>query len=111
MKITRTSTMTGKVNTKEIPVTQEQIDKYEEGEELLQNVFPDTTEEWDTIFSKDCCENEEPEKELLDDIDEDLKTFEEDPDVESPDDYKERKQAQKEQQDDYLDNCCNHGEI
>jgi len=59
MKIHRTSTLTGKPHTKDIPVTQEQLDRWRDGE-LIQNAMPNlnaddreflmtgiTPEEWD----------------------------------------------------------------
>lgn len=39
MQITRRDPFTGKVNTREIPVTQEQIDKWQAGE-LIQRAMP-----------------------------------------------------------------------
>lgn len=42
IKITRTSSLTGKTNTLELPVTTEQIRRYENGE-LLQVAFPNLT--------------------------------------------------------------------
>jgi hypothetical protein len=48
MKITRTSPISGKVNTMEINVTEEEIQKYYDGagliQELLPNVSPDERE-------------------------------------------------------------------
>jgi hypothetical protein len=62
MVITRTSLFSGKVNTMDLPITQEQIDRWDGGE-LIQNVFPDftpsqreflitgiTDEEWEDAF-------------------------------------------------------------
>jgi len=56
---------TGKMNTMDLPVTQEMFNRYAEGE-LIQRAFPDLTpgerefiksgvtqEEWDTAFPKD----------------------------------------------------------
>jgi hypothetical protein len=42
MKITRTSPFSGKTNTKELDITEEQIRKYQEGA-LIQNAFPNLT--------------------------------------------------------------------
>ena len=62
MLITRTSGFSGKVNTMEIPVTQEQIDSWKNGE-LIQRAMPNLTpdqrefimtgitpEEWDEML-------------------------------------------------------------
>lgn len=62
MKITRTSPFSGKENTLEIAVTQEQIDSWRNGE-LIQNAMPNlsaderefiktgiTSEEWEELF-------------------------------------------------------------
>lgn len=43
MQITRTSPFTGTVNTKDINVTQEQLDHYYKGGALLQDAFPHLT--------------------------------------------------------------------
>ena len=64
MKITRTSQFTGKTSSMELDVTPEQIALYEQGRDLLQNVFPQlnagerefiktgvTPEDWDKMFS------------------------------------------------------------
>jgi hypothetical protein len=63
MLITRTSMFSGKVRTKDLPVTQAQLDAYANGA-LLQNAFPNlsrddrefiktgvTKDEWDATFS------------------------------------------------------------
>jgi hypothetical protein len=63
MDITRTSPITGKVCTMDLPITQEQLDRYYVAGELLQNAFPNLTagerefvktgitdEEWSTLF-------------------------------------------------------------
>ena len=42
MNITRTSPFTGKVNTLDLPVTQAQLDKWEQGARI-QDVFPTLT--------------------------------------------------------------------
>lgn len=62
MQITMTSTVSGKVHTREIPVTPEQIARWQGGE-LIQNAMPNvsaddreflmtgvTPEEWDAFF-------------------------------------------------------------
>lgn len=64
MKITKTSTLTGITRTKDIPMSDDQYQRYVEGDELIQNIFPeldpDTREflisgisagEWDEAFS------------------------------------------------------------
>ena len=74
MNITRTSWVSGEVNTLDLPVTQEQLDLYAAGA-LLQDAFPNlnpderefiksgiTAEEWDSLFGGD--EEEEEEKEV-----------------------------------------------
>ena len=66
MLITRRSPFTGKVHSKYLNVTQEQLDKYESGDELIQKVFPHlnagerefiktgiTPEEWEETFGGD----------------------------------------------------------
>ena len=63
MKITKTSHFTGNSNTMEIDVTMNQLERYERGEDLIQNIFPKlspdereflktgaTPQEWDTMF-------------------------------------------------------------
>jgi hypothetical protein len=63
MRITRTSMISGNTNTMELPVTEEQLEKYYGGE-LLQNAFPNlsagqrefiktgiTEQEWDDMFN------------------------------------------------------------
>ncbi len=63
MNITRRSPFSGEVNTLDLPITQEQLDRYMRGEDLLQNVFPDlsaderefiktgyTAENWKAMF-------------------------------------------------------------
>lgn len=65
MQITKTSVLTGKTHTREIPVTQEQIDQWRAGV-LIQNAMPTlsaddrefiqsgaTPEEWDAAFGKE----------------------------------------------------------
>lgn len=44
MRITKTSMFTGKEHTMDLPVTPEQIDKYNKGA-LVQHAFPDCTPE------------------------------------------------------------------
>lgn len=64
MKISRTSPITGQVNTLDLDVTDEQIRRWERGE-LIQNVMPHlskdqreflisgcTQEDWDTLWGK-----------------------------------------------------------
>jgi hypothetical protein len=63
MLITRRSGLSGKINSLEIDVTQEQMDEYEKGGKLIQSVFPSLTsderefimtgitrQEWDESF-------------------------------------------------------------
>ncbi len=63
MKIIKRSDLTGQEHTMEIDVTHEQLDRYENGNELIQTVFPDltaderefiktgiTAEEWDAVM-------------------------------------------------------------
>jgi hypothetical protein len=65
MKITRQSPFSGKVNTMDIPVTQEQFDRWQRGE-LIQDAMSNlsagerefimtgiTPEEWDDAFGED----------------------------------------------------------
>ena len=65
MKITKVSQLTGKTNTLDLPVTKEQIKKYETGKYLIQDVFPElsrperefiksgiTPNEWEQFFGK-----------------------------------------------------------
>lgn len=62
MKVTRKSPLTGKENSMELDITQEQLDRWKAGE-LIQNVFPHlepherefimtgyTQEDWEKIF-------------------------------------------------------------
>lgn len=62
MKITKKSPLTGKMNTMELDITQEQLDRWKAGEPI-QNVFPYlekhereflitgfTQKDWETIF-------------------------------------------------------------
>ena len=70
MKITRKSILTGIERTLEVPVTEEQLAKYESGMVLAQVAFPDLTpdqrefimtgvtpEEWDEAFGDDENDN------------------------------------------------------
>lgn len=63
MQITKVSPLTGKSNTMDLPVTQEQIDRWQRREGLIQNIMPDlspdqreflmsgyTPEDWATLF-------------------------------------------------------------
>ena len=63
MKITRTSPLTGVSNTIDLPVTQDQIDRYARREDHVQNIFKNLTpgqrefimtgitdKEWDKTF-------------------------------------------------------------
>jgi hypothetical protein len=65
MKITKRSPFSGKINSMELPITPDQIDRWQNGE-LIQNVFPTlsadqreflmtgiTAGEWETTFAKD----------------------------------------------------------
>jgi len=62
IQVTRTSTLTGRSNTMSLPITQEQLDLYDNSKELIQNVMPDldnkqrefvktgiTEQEWDKL--------------------------------------------------------------
>lgn len=66
LNITRKSPITGTVNTMTINATQDQLDRYNQGEDLIQNIFPHLTpserefiktgitdEEWETMFGGD----------------------------------------------------------
>lgn len=63
MHITMTSSLTGKSHTMDLPVTPNQISRYEKGEGLIQQIFPNlspaereflktgiTPEEWNAYF-------------------------------------------------------------
>jgi hypothetical protein len=65
MKVERKSPLTGNVSTMDLPITQEQLDRWKSGE-LIQNVFPRltadereflltgyTAEDWATLFNGD----------------------------------------------------------
>lgn len=64
MLIDRTSTLTGITRMKELPVTLQQLERFEAGQELIQDIFPHltaderefiktgiTAEEWDILFA------------------------------------------------------------
>lgn len=66
MIIKRTSAISGKQREMDLPVTQEQLDKYASGMYYIQDVFPNltpdqrefiktgiTSEEWDFMFKED----------------------------------------------------------
>ena len=63
LRITKKSIFTGKDNTMELPISLERLARWQHGEGLIQNVFPDldttqreflmtgaTQEEWDDMF-------------------------------------------------------------
>ena len=67
----KTSIFTGKVSEMELDITQEQMDRWQSGRELIQNVFPNlspeqreflmsgaTPEEWDELFPEEDEEEE-----------------------------------------------------
>lgn len=79
MKITRTSILTGKTVTRDVPVTQEQLDAWMSGV-LIQDAMPDvsadereflisgiTPEEWAEEFKND--QEEEEARDFLSDLD------------------------------------------
>ena len=64
MLVTRRSPFSNKENTMELDITPEQLTRYQQGNELIQNVFPNlsaehrefiktgiTPEEWDATFN------------------------------------------------------------
>ena len=66
MLIKRTSVFTGIERSKEIDITQDQLDRWQSGEDLIQNIMPNisaddrefimtgiTSEEWDGTFKED----------------------------------------------------------
>ncbi len=66
MRVTRKSELSGRTHTLELPVTEEQLQRYERREDLLQNIFRDlspterefiksgiTDEEWRGVFGSD----------------------------------------------------------
>ena len=63
MEIQRISSISGNLNTMDLDVTQEQLDRYAQGEDLIQHIFPRlkpdereflktgvTKKEWDDMF-------------------------------------------------------------
>lgn len=65
MQITKTDPFTGKENTKDLPITDEQLIRWQEDGELIQNVFPFLSaddreflmtgimsDSWDTAFKE-----------------------------------------------------------
>lgn len=67
MKISRKSPLTGEWNTLDLPVTQDQLDLYQQGNTHLQNAFPSlppsqrefiktgyTPADWDALFGAGC---------------------------------------------------------
>ena len=63
MIIERISPLTGKLNTMDLPITQEQIDRWQNSDQVIQQAFPQlndeqreflltgyTQEDWDAIF-------------------------------------------------------------
>ncbi len=63
MKITRKSILTGIVRTIELPISEKDLKRYENGDGLIQNIFPNlskeerefimtgvTSDEWDEVF-------------------------------------------------------------
>ena len=65
MLVTRRSPFSNKENTMELDITPEQLTRYQQGNELIQNVFPNlsaehrefiktgiTPEEWDATFKR-----------------------------------------------------------
>jgi hypothetical protein len=66
MKVSRKSIHSGKVTERELDVTQDQLDRYERGEGLIQEIFPHlsasdreflmtglTDEEWDEVMGEE----------------------------------------------------------
>jgi hypothetical protein len=73
MLVSKQSPLSGKINTLEIPVTQEQLDRWQSGRALIQNVMPHltddqreflmtgyTAEDWEKMFPPE----EEDDKEM-----------------------------------------------
>jgi len=71
MLVKKQSIFTGKVSEMELDITQEQMDRWQSGRELIQNVFPNlspeqreflmsgaTPEEWDELFPEEDEEEE-----------------------------------------------------
>jgi hypothetical protein len=63
IKVTKTSIISGTTRTIELPITQDQLERWQRGEDLIQNIMPDLTpdqrefimtgvisEEWDDTF-------------------------------------------------------------
>lgn len=63
MQISRVSPLTGKTNTMDLPITEEQLGRWQRREGLIQNIMPELTpdqreflmsgytkEDWDTLF-------------------------------------------------------------
>jgi hypothetical protein len=63
IKVTKTSIISGTTRTIELPITQDQLERWQRGEDLIQNIMPDltpeqrefvmtgvTSEEWDDTF-------------------------------------------------------------
>ena len=66
IEVKRRSSISGKMNTRMLPITQEQVDEWVEEGTMIQNAFPwlndnerefllsgATEEEWDTLFEGD----------------------------------------------------------
>jgi len=66
MIITRTSPWNGKVNTRDLPVTEEQMERFANRADYIQNIFPDlsvgdrefiltgyTEQDWEELFPED----------------------------------------------------------
>lgn len=70
MKVTRRSTLTGKENTRDIPLTQEEFTKVENRHEPIQNIVPHLSAD-DREFLISGCTPEEW-KSMLGDVSEDV---------------------------------------
>jgi hypothetical protein len=68
VNLTKKSSITGREHTMDLPITQEQLDRYERREGLVQQIFPDlspdlrefvmtgiTPEEWDRYMKDPEC--------------------------------------------------------
>ena len=66
MQVTKVSSISGKTNSMELDITQAQLDLYAQGQELIQNVFPNllpeerefiktgiTPQEWNEMFGEE----------------------------------------------------------
>lgn len=66
MLVTRKSIVSGKVRTKDLPIEKEDLESYERGEGLIQDIFPNLTpdqrefiqtgiteDEWDSLFKEE----------------------------------------------------------